>query len=142
LFIGPARIFHFAAELMQPIFGAKRIGASVDVAKAREEQALAQYRQAIANAFRDVQDALTAQQSAREVMAAERTHVEALQQALALARLRYDNGISSQLEVLDAERNLLQAELNRVEAERAQRVAITDLFKAMGGGWYFEQGSD
>lgn len=142
LFIGPARIFHFAAELMQPIFDAKRIGASVDVAKAREEQALAQYRQAIANAFRDVQDALAAQQSAREVLAAERAHVEALQKALALAKLRYDNGISSQLEVLDAERNLLQAELNRVEAERAQRVAIADLFKAMGGGWYSEQGSD
>ena len=142
LFIGPARIFHFAAELMQPIFGAKRIGASVDVAKAREEQALAQYRQAIANAFRDVQDALAAQQSAREVLAAERARVEALQQALVLAKLRYDNGISSQLEVLDAERNLLQAELNREEAERAQRVAIADLFKAMGGGWHVKQGSN
>lgn len=135
LFGGPARIFFFAAELMQPIFGKKRIGASVDVAKAREQQALAQYRQAIANAFRDVQDALIAQQTAREILAAERTHVEALQKALALAKMRYENGISSQLEVLDAERNLLQAELNRVEAERAQRTAIAALFKAMGGGW-------
>jgi len=135
LFFGPARIFRFAAELTQPIFGAKRIGASVDVAKAREEQALAQYRLAIANAFRDVQDALAAQQSAREVLAAERAHVEALQKALVLAKLRYDNGISSQLEVLDAERNLLQAELNLTAAEQAQRAAIADLFKAMGGGW-------
>jgi multidrug efflux system outer membrane protein len=135
LFIGPARIFHFAAELMQPIFGAKRIGASVDVAKAREQQTLAQYRQAIANAFRDVRDALAAQQSAREVLAAETAHVDALQKALVLAKMRYDNGISSQLEVLDAERNLLQADLNRAEAIRAQRIAIADLFKAMGGGW-------
>ncbi len=135
LFIGPARIFSFAAELMQPLFGAKRIGASVDVAKAREEQALAQYRQAIANAFRDVQDALAAQQSAREVLVAEHAHVDALQKGLTLARLRYDNGINSQLEVLDAERNLLQAELNLAEAEYAQRAAIADLFKAMGGGW-------
>jgi multidrug efflux system outer membrane protein len=135
LFIGPARIFHFAAELMQPIFGAKRIGASVDIAKAREEQTLAQYRQAIANAFRDVRDALAAQQSAREVLAAETAHVDALQKAQVLAKMRYDNGISSQLEVLDAERNLLQADLNRAEAIRAQRIAIADLFKAMGGGW-------
>lgn len=141
LFIGPARIFHFAAELMQPIFGAKRIGASVDAAKAREEQVLAQYRLAIANAFRDVRDALAAQQSAREVLAAERAHVEALQKALVLARLRYDNGISSQLEVLDAERNLLQAELNLTAAEQAQRAAIADLFKAMGGGWSVESGA-
>ncbi|TSA50418.1 MAG: hypothetical protein D4R48_01545 [Nitrosomonadales bacterium] len=79
--------------------------------------------------------ALAAQQSAREVLAAERAHVEALQKALVLAKLRYDNGISSQLEVLDAERNLLQAELNLTAAEQAQRAAIADLFKAMGGGW-------
>jgi multidrug efflux system outer membrane protein len=69
------------------------------------------------------------------VLAAEHAHVEALQKALVLAKLRYDNGISSQLEVLDAERNLLQAELNRTAAEQAQRAAIADLFKAMGGGW-------
>jgi multidrug efflux system outer membrane protein len=135
LFIGPSRIFRFAAELTQPIFGAKRIGASVDVAKAQEEQALAQYRQAIANAFRDVQDALQAQQSAYEVLVAERGRIQSLQQALKLARLRYENGINSQLEVLDAERNLLQAELNLADAEHAQRAAIADLFKAMGGGW-------
>jgi len=135
LFIGPARIFSFAAEIMQPIFGARRIGATVDVETAREQQALAQYRQAVANAFRDVQDALAAQQSARQVLDAERVRGDALQKALALARLRYDNGIASQLDVLDAERNLLQSELNRTEAERAQRAAIADLFVAMGGGW-------
>ena len=135
LFIGPARIFNFAAELTQPIFGAKRIGAAVDVETAREQQTLALYRQAVANAFRDVQDALAAQQSARQVLEAERARVEALQKALALARLRYDNGIASQLDVLDAERNLLQSELNSAEAERAQRAAVADLFMAMGGGW-------
>lgn len=135
LFSGPARIFSFAVDLMQPIFGAKRIGASVDVARAQEEQAVAQYRQAIANAFRDVQDALIAQQSARSIVEAEHARVGALKSALALARLRYDNGISSQLEVLDAERNLLQAELDRTEADRSHRAAIVDLFQAMGGGW-------
>lgn len=135
LFIGPARIFRFAVDLTTPIFGAKRIGASVDVAKAQEEQAVAQYRQAIANAFRDVQDALIAQRSARAVIEAENARISALQSALVLARLRYENGISSQLEVLDAERNLLQAELSRAEADRSHRAAIVDLFKAMGGGW-------
>lgn len=135
LFNGPARIFQFAADLTQPIFGAKRIGAGVDVAKAREAQALAQYRLAIANAFRDVKDALAAQKSAQDVLAAETEHVNALQETLALAKLRYENGISSLLEVLDAERNLLQADLNRTEAVRAQRAAVADLFKAMGGGW-------
>lgn len=135
LFVGPARIYRFAGELLQPLFGRKRIGATVDAATAAEQQLLAQYRQAIANAFREVQDALVAQQSAREVLTAEHARVEALQKGLALARLRYENGISSQLDVLDAERNLLQAQLNLAEAERAQRAAVADLFKAMGGGW-------
>lgn len=142
LFIGPARIFQFAAELTQPLFAGKRIGASVDIAKANEQQALAQYRQAIANAFSDVQNALAAQQSAREVRMAEQAHVDALQKGLALAKLRYENGISSQLDLLDAERNLLQAQLNLADAERAQRAAVADLFKAMGGGWHTEQVSE
>jgi multidrug efflux system outer membrane protein len=58
-----------------------------------------------------------------------------LRQALRLARLRYNNGMTSQLEVLDAERNLLAAEQNRIDALRGQRAAIADLFKALGGGW-------
>ena len=49
--------------------------------------------------------------------------------------MRYEGGLSSQLEVLDAERGLLAAEINRVEAVRAQRAAIADLMKALGGGW-------
>lgn len=135
LFIGPARIFRFAAELTQPLFNSKRLGAGVDVAKAREDQLVTQYKKAIANAFREVQDALAAQQAARDILAAEEARALALQQALMLAKLRFDNGIASQLEMLDAERNLLQAQYNKVEAERLQRVALADLFKAMGGGW-------
>lgn len=141
LFIGPARIFQFAAAITEPIFSGKRIGASVDVAKAQEEQALAQYRQTIANAFSDVSNALAAQQAAREVRVAETAHVEALQKSLALAKLRFENGISSQLDVLDAERNLLQAQLNLTDAERAQRAAAADLFKALGGGWKAQEAS-
>lgn len=135
LFIGPARIFRFAAELTQPLFGAKRIGASVDAAQARQDQLVAEYKQAIANAFREVQDALAARQAAGDILNAETDRAAALQKALELAKMRYDNGVASQLEVLDAERNLLQAENNKVEAEHLQRVALADLFKAMGGGW-------
>lgn len=139
LFIGPARVFQFAAAIAQPLFYGKRIGASVDVAKAQEDQAVAQYRQAIANAFSDVRNALVAQQKAQEIMTAERAHVDALEKSYALAKLRYENGVSSQLDLLDAERNLLQTKLNLAEAERSQRAAVADLFKAMGGGWNADQ---
>jgi multidrug efflux system outer membrane protein len=96
---------------------------------------MAQYRLAVQNAFREVRDALVAQVKARERLDAERDRAAALRIALRFARLRYENGMTSQLEVLDAERNLLAAEQNRLDALRAQRAAIADLFKALGGVW-------
>ncbi|HZP85313.1 MAG TPA: efflux transporter outer membrane subunit [Burkholderiales bacterium] len=135
LFSGPAGIWQLAASVTQPIFNAGRIKSQVRAASARQRQALAQYRLAIQNAFRDVQDALAAQSAARTQFDAEAQRVSALEQALKLARLRYDNGVASLLDVLDAERNLLTAELNRVDALRAQRAAVADTVKALGGGW-------
>jgi len=135
LFSGPAGIFQFAANVSQPIFNANRVGNMVDVAEARRDQALIQYKQAVASAFADVRNALLAQESARQVLASESARSEALVQAYKQADLRYQAGITSRLELLDVERNYLQAELNRLDAERAQRVAVADLFKALGGGW-------
>ena len=82
-----------------------------------------------------MRDALAAQVAARERASALADRARALSQSLRLAKLRYDNGVSSQLEVLDAERALLAAETDRIDALRAQRAAIADLFKALGGGW-------
>ena len=135
LFTGPAGIWQLAAAATQPIFSGGRQQAGIAAAQARERQALAQYQQAIQNAFKEVRNALVAQAKLREQLEAEGQRAEALRQALRLARLRYDNGLTSQLEVLDAERNLLAAEQNRIDALRAQRAAIADLFKALGGGW-------
>ncbi len=135
LFTGPAGIFQFAANLTQPIWNAGRIGLSVDISEARRDQALAQYRQAVANAFKDVRDALASQAAARESLKAQSSRSEALESALRQAQLRYNAGISSRLEVLDIERNLLQAELAKADAERANKVALANLFKALGGGW-------
>ena len=57
----------------------------------------------------------------------------ALNESLRLARLRYQNGVASQLDVIDAERGLLQAQIARIEALRAHRAAVADLFRALGG---------
>lgn len=135
LFSGPAGIFSFAASLAQPIWNAGRIGFGVDAAEARRDQALAQYKQAVANAFKDVRDALATQAATRDALAAETTRAQALEKALQAARQRFDAGIASRLDVLDVERNLLAAELARIDAERAQRAALAGLFKALGGGW-------
>ncbi len=134
LFTGPARIWRFAGDLTQPIWSAGSVRSQAAVADARNQQTLAQYRNTIANAFREVQDAVSAQAKAREVFDAETRRVEALNQSYALAKLRFENGVASQLDVIDTERSLIAAELNRIEAERAFRAAVADLFKAMGGG--------
>ena len=135
LFTGPAGIWQAALAAGQPIYAGGRIDAQLQAAGARERQALAQYQLAIQNAFRDVRNALVAQAKAREQLEAESERVTALRITLRFARLRYQNGMTGQLEVLDAERNLLAAEQNRIDALRAQRAAIADLFKALGGVW-------
>src|SRR6266446_2909838 len=135
LFTGPAGIWQAALAAGQPIYAGGRIDAQLQAAGARERQALAQYQLAIQNAFREVRDALVSQAKARERLQAESDRVAALRTTLRFARLRYQNGMTGQLEVLDAERNLLAAEQNRIDALRSQRAAIADLFKALGGVW-------
>ena len=133
LFNGPAGIYYFVASISQPIFAGGRLQARTDAAKAREQEALAQYQKSIQNAFSEVRTALTGQARSRESFEAESAREQALLQSLRLARLRYQNGIASQLDVIDAERGLLAAQSARIEALRAHRAAIADLFRALGG---------
>jgi len=133
LFTGPAGIAGLAAAAAQPVFEGGRLDAGLEVARARERETLAAYRGAIQNAFREVRAALAAQDRARESVLAEQARAQALVSALRLARLRYGNGVGSQLDVIDAERNLLAAQVARYEALRAQRAAVADLFRALGG---------
>ena len=135
LFTGAAGTWRAAVGLSQPLFRAGAVGATVDAANARQRQALGHYQQSIQNAFREVRDSIVAQTKTREQFEAEDKRVAALRDTLRLAKLRYQNGIASQLDTLDAERNLLAAQLSRSDALRAHRAAIADLFKALGGGW-------
>jgi len=135
LFSGPARIWQLAFGLAQPIFQGGRLFAEVDAVKARERQAVARYQKTLQEAFREVRQALNTQIKARESFDAESARTVALADAARLARIRYENGLISQLEVIDADRSLLQAELNRSDTLRIQRAAVADLVKALGGGW-------
>jgi len=133
LFSGPAGLYLFAANVVQPIFAGGRLQAQTDAARAREQQALAGYQKTIQTAFGEVRTALVGQTRSRESFEAESAREQALAQSLRLAQLRYQNGIASQLDVIDAERGLLSARIARIEALRAQRAAIADLFRALGG---------
>ena len=133
LFSGPSLIWSIAAGIAQPIFQGGRLQARSEAAQARERALLAQYHQAIRAAFGEVRAALILQSRARETYDAESARAAAQTHALRLARLRYQNGVASQLDVIDAERGLLEAQRARVAALHAHRAAVADLFRALGG---------
>jgi len=135
LFTGPARTWNWTAAVAQPIFTAGSIGAGVKIARAIREEALFNYQRAIQSAFRDVDDALIDQRSTREQLIAQTRQVEALRSYASTARLRYENGYTSYLEVLDAERSLFDAELAYTQTTGGLLQALINLYKAMGGGW-------
>ncbi|MCB1961485.1 MAG: TolC family protein, partial [Rhodocyclaceae bacterium] len=124
-----------ALGLTQPIWDAGRLKRSEEAAEARAAQARARYRQTVANAFADVRRALAAQRAAMDSRGAQAGRVEALGRALTHARQRFDAGMVGRLELLDTERNLLDAQLRLADAAASQKTAIADLFRALGGGW-------
>ncbi len=134
LFSGPARTWSFVGNLTQALWGSGRLMRQEDIAEARQRIAVEQYRAAVINAFREVQDAVSAQAAARDVFQAETRRVDSLKDAYALAKLRFEHGVASQLDLIDNERGLIAAEHNRIEAERALRSAIADLYRALGAG--------
>lgn len=139
LFSGPGLIWSVAGSLFQPVFGAGRIASQVDAATAQREQAELAYVRAVQAAFRDVHNALVAHRSARDSYVAQEDRRAQFAEALRLAELRYKAGYTSYIEVLDNQRNLLDAERARLVALRARQGALVDLYKALGGGWSPEQ---
>ena len=132
LFSGPARTWNIAGGLLQPLFAAGQVQGGVDLADARTREAAELYQKAVANAFREVRDAIAAQANLREALNAQREREGALGRTLELARLRYDNGTTSLFELLETERQLLLARLEAIDAERDRRDAIVELYLALG----------
>jgi multidrug efflux system outer membrane protein len=135
LFKGPALIWGIGASLLQPLIGLKAIEANVDAAIARRAEVVIGYQQTVQTAFRDTHDALVSQSTARDALAAQSLRRERLARALELANDRYNAGYSPYLEVLDIQRQLLQAQTLEIVAARDARIAVIDLSKALGGGW-------
>ena len=138
LFDGPSKVWQYGAPITMPIFTAGAIAGQVQAAEAVQQQALFAYQKAIQEAFREVDDSLVSQDRTREQLLAQRRQVEALQQYASTARLRYDNGYTSFIEVLDAERSLFNVQLQYTQTHQVQLQAMINLYLAMGGGWVVE----
>lgn len=138
LFKGPSRTWQFAGQLAQPIFTGGALSGQLQVAEAQQQQALLNYQQTIQNAFAEVDNRLIEVAKLREQLRDQTAQVKALQRYLDLATLRYQNGYSDYLTVVDAERNRYNAQLALIQSQGDLLIAVVNLYKALGGGWINE----
>ncbi|MFN7994967.1 MAG: efflux transporter outer membrane subunit [Bryobacteraceae bacterium] len=135
LFTAPGAGWNFSAPLTQPIFEAGRLRSNVRLTEAQQQEALLTYSQAIQTAFRQVSDALIAYQKDRDFTAHQERLTAAAQDAARLSDMRYRAGATSYLEVLTSQTNWFSAQLNLARAQLNERLALVQLYAALGGGW-------
>ncbi len=131
----PVAVFSLGASILAPIFDGGRLRAQAAAATARRDQAAFAYRRAALVAFREVDDALVSVRRTGEQARDLADQANAARGALQNATNRYRAGYSGYIEQLDAQRNLLSAELTRVQTQADQLASYVALYQAMGGGW-------
>src|SRR5262249_50845289 len=112
-----------------------RLEGQLSLARARSDEALIRYAQSIQQAFREVNDALVANREVQRVVAVLEKQMAASRDALELAQLRYLNGLTNYLDVLEAQRVVFATEIDLARARRDRLVAVVQIYKALGGGW-------
>ena len=135
LFTGPSNVWSFVPQITQPIFTAGRLKSNVKFARAEQELALVRYQQTIQTAFREVSDALVQYRKVKEIRAQQELLVATLRDRSRLAHVRYEGGIDSLLNALDADRELFAAELDLSKTRRNELLSGVQLYQALGGGW-------
>jgi multidrug efflux system outer membrane protein len=135
LFSGPASLWNLTSQITQPIFTAGRLKSGVQLAEAEHERTLVQYEKTIQTAFAETSDALIAHQRFRESRQQQEALERTLEERLRLAYLRYHGGVDTQLNALDADRDLFQAQLDLARLRLEEVLSVVQLYKALGGGW-------
>ncbi len=138
LFKGASQTWSYGGTVTQPIFTGGNLISQLRVAESQQKTALLQYQRSIQTAFQEVNDSLIDQTKTREQLAAQARQVDSLRNYARLARLRYDNGFTSYLEVTDAETKLFNAELQYAQSQGQLFFALINVYKSMGGGWVIE----
>ena len=135
LFTASSRAWNYGVPVSVPLFTAGRIGGEVKAAEAAQQLAVYSYQQTIQNAFREVDDALLDRGKSGQRLDALSRQLKALNNYARLARLRYDEGYTSYLEVLDADRSLFNVELAHTTGQNVLFRSLINIYKSMGGGW-------
>ena len=134
LFSGATSVWSFLPKLTLPIFTAGKNSSNLELAKIRKESSIVQYEKTIQSAFREVADALMTRDSFGNQLEAQKKYLASQRLVLELATTRYISGAISYLEVLDAQRNVFQAEQDLLDIRREQLVNEINLYSALGGG--------
>ena len=135
LFSGSRSVWSVVPEVAQPIFTGGRLKSNVRLSQAQREFLLVDYQRTIQNAFREVSDALIANQKIKDVRAQRALLVDTLRDRSRLSYLRYTGGVATLLEALDSDRELFEAERSLAVARRDELLSVVQLYKALGGGW-------
>ncbi|MGH9629950.1 MAG: efflux transporter outer membrane subunit [Bryobacteraceae bacterium] len=135
IFTTPARVASVTPAALIPIFRAGQIRSTVRLTEAQQREAVIAYQSTIYGALRDVSDALIANEQTREQRKQQELLVEALTESTRLSQLRYEGGLDSYLQVLDAQRNLFESELVLAELRLLELQSVVRLYRSLGGGW-------
>jgi multidrug efflux system outer membrane protein len=122
-------------SLAQPLFEGGKLRGQLQLSQATKQEMVLNYQKTIAGAFRDVSNALIALNKQRAYREQQEKLVAAAQDATRLARMRYQGGSTSYLEVLTTDSNLYAAQLNLVNAQQGEALTLVELYSALGGGW-------
>lgn len=126
--------WNYGGSVTAPIFNRGRLHGNVDVARAQDRIAVADYERTIQVAFQEVSNGLAGRRYLAEQVAAQERGAQAQRQIAALARTRYLEGVVSYIEVLDAERSLFAAEQALLQLRRVQATNLVALYVSLGGG--------
>jgi multidrug efflux system outer membrane protein len=134
-FTPDALVWNAGGGLLAPVFQGGRLRSAEEASRAVLEESIASYKKAVQVALRDVADASAGVIKLHDVRAAREIEVKSTTQASELALDRYQGGVSSYLEVLDAQRRLFESQLDLANSIRDELVSMVQLYRALGGGW-------
>lgn len=132
----PGSLFGLAAgTIARPLLAKRELKTNLEVAKIQREQSVIEFRQSILNAVGEVANSLVQSQKLKEQEQIATRQVTTLQKGIANAQLLYKSDMANYLEVITAQGNALQAELNLAFIRSQSLVARVDLYRSLGGGW-------
>jgi multidrug efflux system outer membrane protein len=132
---GAGKAWSLAGDLAGPLFTAGRLKNQYRAAQEQQEQAKISFEKAVTGAFGEVSISLSAHQELAEAYRKQMASVDAYRESIRLSTIRYDSGLSSYIEIIDAEIQAYPAETATVTYDLGRKVALVNLYRALGGGW-------